>query len=524
MIDMVMRVGGLATGMDIESMVNKLMDAERMPLTRMEQDRTTLEWKRDAFRDINRALLELDDMAFDMKMSDAYQTKKVTSSQESAVTATGKTSSSNGSYSIQVESLATSAINVSYGTVDQEIDSEYHGKTFEFFTFDEEGNEQTHTFEVNEGDTVNDVLKRITDNSENNVRAFYDAQANKVVLETTRTGNYNSTEKFNGAEIGFYEEDDGDKKKNTFFTDVLKISTFLKNEDGELINENGDPIVGNEEPLKAEQGGTNAKFTYNNGLEIESKNNWYELNGITFEFHNTTEGNARINVTNDIDHSFNKIMDFVNKYNEVIDKLNGSQQEQIYRDYQPLTDEQKEEMSDDQIKMWEERAKSGILRRETSITAGMFDMRQSWYAQVETGGAYESLTQIGIETTSTYLDGGKLEVNEDDLRTALRENPGDVQRLLTNSAEGNSRGLINRLEDAVESTMKKIEERAGKGSFTLDQYTLGKRMKDLNDRISAFEDRMIRVENRYWSEFTAMEKAIQRMNDQSAQLFSQFGG
>ena len=54
-----MRVGGLATGMDIEAMVNKLMEAERMPLDRMEQDRTLLTWKRDAFRDVNRSLLEL---------------------------------------------------------------------------------------------------------------------------------------------------------------------------------------------------------------------------------------------------------------------------------------------------------------------------------------------------------------------------------------------------------------------------------------------------------------------------------
>ena len=72
---MVMRVGGLATGMDIESIVNKLMEAERMPLVRLTQDRQMLEWKRDAFRDINKALLELDNMILDMKLSKTYFTK-----------------------------------------------------------------------------------------------------------------------------------------------------------------------------------------------------------------------------------------------------------------------------------------------------------------------------------------------------------------------------------------------------------------------------------------------------------------
>ena len=72
--------------------------------------------------------------------------------------------------------------------------------------------------------------------------------------------------------------------------------------------------------------------------------------------------------------------------------------------------------------------------------------------------------------------------------------------------------------------MKKIEERAGKGTHTLEQYTLGRRLKDLNERISAFEARLIRIENRYWNQFTAMEKAIQRMNEQHSYLFSQFSG
>src|SRR5690625_2493936 len=104
-----MRVGGLATGMDIEAMVNKLMEAERMPLDRMEQDRTLLTWKRDAFREINRSMLELSEMMtgmnFNMKLSKMYQSKTVTSSQSNAVTATGSTSASNGTYNIEVKEL-----------------------------------------------------------------------------------------------------------------------------------------------------------------------------------------------------------------------------------------------------------------------------------------------------------------------------------------------------------------------------------------------------------------------------------
>lgn len=494
-----MRVGGLATGMDIEAMVDKLMQAERIPLDKMHQERTTLTWKRDSFREINRALLELETLARDMKYSKNYNAKTAKSTQEGAVTAIAKGNAQLGVTDINVDSLATKAMLVSTDKVtidpnmrlgDLDESSGIHfGEEFIFKTFDvEKGEMVEHKFEVSEDDTLNDVLKRISD-ADNNVKAFYDVQSQQVVLESTRTGSYNE----NGNEIVF------DSETNAFFTQTLNLT-------GEEI------------------GGENAKFTYNNGLTIETQNNWYELNGVIYEFQNTTNGNARITIDNDIDHTFDKIVELVDKYNEVIDKLNATQQEKVYRDFPPLTEEQKAEMTDDQIEKWEEKAKSGILRRESAITDGMTAMRQGWYSNVDTGGAFTSLTQIGITTSERYLDGGKLEIDEDKLKEALRENPEDVQKLFTNPSDGASRGLVNRLEDSVKTTMNRIEERAGKDYHTLDNYTLGRQMDYLNKRISDFESRMVRVENRYWNQFTQMEKAIQRLNDQSAQLFSQFGG
>lgn len=487
-----MRVGGLATGMDIEAIVNKLMDAERIPLVKLQQDKTMLEWKRDAFREVNRAISELDSMMYDMKMSKTYGSKIIKSSQDKAVTAIGTPSTSNGTYNINVEQLATNAMNVSKKGIDvnAKIDTDLIEKgEINFSTFDEKGEEIKHTIKVESGDTINDVLKKIT-NQDNNVRAFYDVQSEQVILETTRTGKFNKTE--NGPEIKFAND--------SFFTDVLGF-----NEADEL-------------------GGKNAIFTYNDGLRIESQSNSYKLNNITFEFHDVTEGNAKLTVVNDVDGSFEKIVKFVDKYNEVIEKLNATQMEEKFRDFQPLTDEQKKEMSEDEIKKWEEKAKSGILRGESAITNSMYALRNSWYSKVETDGAFTSLTQIGIKTTSNYMNGGKLEIDEDKLKAALRENPGDVQKLFSNTSKGTDRGLVNRLEDAVKTTMGNIEKQAGKDTQTLDNYTLGKRMKELNERISVFEARMIKVEQRHWNQFTQMEKAIQRLNDQSSQLFSQFGG
>ena len=104
---MVMRVGGIVSGMDIEAMVNKLMEAERMPLERLRQEETRLTWKRDAFREINSLLLQLDNMMLDLKLSRTYNPKTATSSQENAVRATASSTATNGSYEIAVTGLAS---------------------------------------------------------------------------------------------------------------------------------------------------------------------------------------------------------------------------------------------------------------------------------------------------------------------------------------------------------------------------------------------------------------------------------
>ncbi|SFD96831.1 flagellar hook-associated protein 2 [Lentibacillus persicus] len=513
-----MRIGGLASGMDIDSLVNRLMNAERMPLQKMEQDQTTLTWKRDAFRDVNKSLAELDDMILNMKMGSTYNSKSISSSQEDAVTATGSSSANNGTYNIEVTQLATSAVNISEVGIGFDADKTFaelkaeggleltdEQKTFEFMTYKENGDEVKHSYVIEDDESLNDLLKRITDDDNHHVRAIYDSNSEKVIMETTRTGNYNTDEnRYLGAEIAFDSTTD-----SAFLRDVLNLK-------------NGKEVSGEWEPV--ESGGTDSAFKYN-GIDMTSRSNSYELGGVTFQFNDTTTGNgANLTVTNNVEQSHESIMNFVDKYNEVVDKLNGTQQEEKFRDYPPLTDEQKEEMSEREIELWEEKAKSGILRGESAISQGLFSMRSSWYSNVQSDGAFSSLTQVGISTTRNYLDGGKLEVNEQELKDALASDPDSVFKLFSNDSEDEARGVINRLEDALDSTIGQIEQRAGKGTDTLDNYTLGKRMKDLTERIGAFEDRMVQVENRYWSQFSQMEQAIQKMNQQSTMLTNQFSG
>src|SRR5690625_1260791 len=296
-----MRVGGLATGMDIDGIVRDLMAAERIPLNKLEQDKTRIEWQRDAFREVNTMLRELDDMMLDMKLNRTYNTKAATSSND-AVTATAASTASHGSYNIAVSQLATNAINATFGIVSerlnlvdgrldpfaslssqktdmpsqlsfrtyqngpegelQEINIEVYDSLNDSYKIDEsqlatnainatfgtvserlnlvdrrldpfaslnsqktdlpsqlsfrtyqngpEG--ELHEINIEEDDSLNDILTKIT-RQDNGVRAFYDVQSDRVIIERTSAGEFNS----DGAEIDF-TEDAG------FFENVLGLT------------------------------------------------------------------------------------------------------------------------------------------------------------------------------------------------------------------------------------------------------------------------------------------------------------
>ncbi|WP_186580821.1 flagellar hook-associated protein 2 [Aquibacillus kalidii] len=494
------RLSGLASGMDTEALVAKLMDVEKMPLTKMQQDKSWMTWQRDAYRDTNKALYDFNLKLSDMKYTKSYMSKTTTSSQPNAVTVTGNTASSNGSYSIQVNELATAAIKVGTQSLgssfdpDAALSSDLHGD-ITFSTYNESGEMVTKSVTIAAGDTLNGVLKKISD-SDAGLRAFYDKSSGKVVMERTATGDFNPVDPTTG-------DNDGEEI-------ILGASSFF-----DFVNLSG----------SVEQNGTNAEIVYNGGLTLTPKSNSYTMNGLTFNFNTTTTSPAQITVDNNVDEAFNKIKEFIDEYNKLVEKLNGSLTETRYRDYKPLTDEQKEGMSEDQVKLWEERAKSGLLKGDSLVTDGLFDIREKWYTEVNTGGAYDLITDLGIGTSKEFLESGILTIkDEQKLKDALRNDPESVYKLFANNEAGSDKGLVYKLEASIKKTMTSIEERAGKSTSTNQQYTLGKRLDDLDDRIDDFQQRLATIENRYWSQFTAMEKAMTRFNSQSMYLSNQFGG
>lgn len=238
-----------------------------------------------------------------------------------------------------------------------------------------------------------------------------------------------------------------------------------------------------------------------------------------------------LTASSDINAMVDKVKEFVEKYNELIGGMNTSLKEKKYRDFPPLTDEQRKDMSEKEQELWDEKAKSGLLKSDSIVSGGLSEMRNAIYGRVGIeDNIIDTLAEMGVTTSNSYSDGGKLVINEEKLRKALTENPDQVVKTLTQSGEKatdsseDTRGIVQRLRDSMKGFTLNIEKKAGKASSTDQQYAIGKSLIDTNSRISNFQRRLEDIESRYWRQFTAMEQAISKANQQSAFLMGQSTG
>lgn len=511
MFDNPMRVSGLASGMDIDQMVDKLMKAERMPLDKMKQQQKTLEWRRDDYREMNKLLKELDQNIFDgVYRESTFLKKGVASTNESAVSAVASGLGSNVTTRISVGQLAKAATGSSRSGISaaptDKIDpnatfADQAGKfnvavslgtEFTLKVFQPDGDIKTQSFKVDpETDSLQSVLRRIND-SDLGVSAFYDQNTDKISIATNHTG-YNE----NGAEIAV-EETSGN-----FFTEVLQFaSTDVANN------------------------GQNAKFTLN-GLETERTSNSFSINHITYTLKQKTSTDVTITTATDTDTIYDSIQSFVDKYNETIEKINDKLSEELHRDYPPLTDKQRDGLSEHEIKLWEEKAQSGMLRSDSFLSGGLGAMRLDLYSEIKGANvdqALNQLSEIGIVTSSNYREHGKLVIQDPSkLRQAIDADPEKVAQLF--NKDGNSfetKGIAQRVRDTIAGTMEKIEHKAGNTFDTEENYSIGKKLKSNENQIDDFKRRLEQIESRYYRQFTAMEQAIQRANQQSTFLTNQF--
>lgn len=485
------RITGLS-GIDTESLVEKLMKAQSAQMEKLQQQKQKYEWQRDAYRDVNTKLSTFSTTLFDkFGLQGSFSSKTVNVSDGTKVSVTA-TPSASGSLNLQsVSQLATAATQTSPLTGYTSNSSTLADLglltdgSVTLNVLQSDGSTKKTTIDYKSTDTL-DIFMKNLNSSGAGVTAL--AANGKMSITANATGSAT------GGAIAVQSDSNMD-------AGVFQKLGFLTGASGQIAD------------------GQNTKYTVN-GLDMESKSNTFTVSGYSVtvkDTFDTTSSPITISSSTNVDAMVDKIKDFVKTYNDLITSLNDKINEPKNKDYSPLTDAQKSQMTQDQITKWEEQAKSGIIRNDSIVQNALSSLRSTLYKSVDgVDGKYNALYTIGVTTTSDFTDGGKLEINEDKLRAALNSDPDSVMKLFTQSGTG----VVAQMRTISQNTVKTIEATAGKASSVDNTYTLGKQLVDINSKISDWKDRLKDIENRYWSQFTAMEQAIQKANSQ-ASYFSQ---
>lgn len=234
---------------------------------------------------------------------------------------------------------------------------------------------------------------------------------------------------------------------------------------------------------------------------------------------------GEVDVTRDTDQIYDGIVKFVDEYNKIMEKIHSLLVEDPdYKDYLPLTDDQKSQMSDREIELWEEKAKTGLLRGDSALNSIWDDLRSTIYAKPS--GSDLGIYNIGITTSASTEYGGQLVIDHSKLKEMINSDPESVRKLFTDSVDGVATSLNNAINRAARSSSAnpgRLVALAG-SSKSDTSSSLYKQMKAIDDNLTTLQDRYDSEYQRYWSQFNAMEQYIQQMNQQASWLAQQLGG
>ncbi|MFR3730919.1 flagellar filament capping protein FliD [Lacrimispora sp.] len=368
------------------------------------------------------------------------------------------------------------------------------------------------------GSTMNDIMNKVN-SSEAGVKISYLKNANQFSIQSTVDGA--------GGKIDFSD-------KNSTYSSTNAKLLFGVNTDKAVVGE--DAIV------EIKYAGSDKSTTLVRG------SNSFNLDGLNITVSGTfgyiaDENDNLVPVKDpdpvtfsskvDTDKIVTALTDMIKDYNEIIKSVSDQISTKPNRDYEPLTDEQKKDMSEDQIKKWEEKAKAGMLFNDSDLRSLTDDLRFIFEAGSEDR---NKLSSFGITTSSTYGDNGKLVFDETKFRAALESNPEDVQKLFTRSEDANKEdkggvmarltAITNKYAATTGAVKGSLIEKAGSvyaPTSVLSNY-MQKSIDSVDSYIKRLQAQLKTETDRYVKQFTNLENVISQMNSQSSWLNSSFGG
>lgn len=298
------------------------------------------------------------------------------------------------------------------------------------------------------------------------------------------------------------------------------------------------------EPIKVVSNGQDAEMIIKNsngGIYTHTGlSNSITIDGVTFKFNGDIPDGTSITINGkqDVTETKDKLVKFINDYNKLIEKLNTLTSEKRNKSFVPLTQDQKKEMSEDEIKLWNEKVQKGQLSRDNDVTRIANSMKEAMRNLVDGSGL--NLEKIGIKPVADYqgTKNGTFTIDENTLTKALEENSEEVMNLfikakptdpiLSNEKKYSQTGLAQRLKDilynetvTVASSMLK---KAGiEGSSTVFNNEISKSIEKYEQKMKEMEKDFARREQALYSKYSYLETMMNKYTSQQSYLTQQLG-
>lgn len=272
-----------------------------------------------------------------------------------------------------------------------------------------------------------------------------------------------------------------------------------------------------------------AKITLNNA-DFTSSSNVFNINGLTIKATAKTADGETLSINTDTDTQgiYDKIKDFLTDYNSIINELTSLYNADSAKGYEPLTDDEKESMSDKEVEKWETKIKDSILRNDSTVGGVMNAMTTAMMKSYTINGKSYSLSSFGIHTQG-YLNAAKNEQyayhidgdeddtitsgNTDKLMDMINNNPEDLEEFMKQLTSG--------LYSALDSKMKSTTMSSAYTIYNDKQMT--KEYNNYTTEIKEWETKISDLEDRYYKQFSTMETQLAKMQSTTSSISSMLG-
>lgn len=497
---MAMRLSGLMSGMDTDSIIQELVSARKTKVDNTVKAQKKLEWKQEAWKGLNTKIKNLQNKYINnMRFTTAYMKKTTKVSDSDAVSVLTGENAVNGVQELKINKLAKTAY-----LTGKEISKLDGGKVDATTKISDIGaisanakmtctiNGEVKTLEVTADTTVSDALTWLKNDC--GLNANFDEKNQRFFVSAKESGVAN----------------------DFVLSGTGKALTAL----GLTVRDGANKIEGQDAEIEL------------NGATFTSNTNTFDINGLTITAMNTTAPGKSITVTtqDDTDGIYDMVKGFLKEYNALINEMDKLYNADSAKGYEPLTDEEKEVMSESEIEKYEEKIKSALLRRDENLSSISDVLKRTMSSGIEVNGKKMYLSDFGINTmgyfnapdnekNAYHIDGDpddeSTSGNADKLKSMISNDPSTVVDFFTK--------LSQNLYDEMSNKSKSVEGHRSFGSF-YDDKKLKTDYKDYTSKIAELEKKLADYEDKWYKKFAAMESAMAKSQSNTNAVTSMLGG